>query len=72
MMKYKPEKDSLLSRCEVCGNKPAHAGVNVFHQDGTIEIHHTCLNHVLDIYYKIEREINNKVKAKLVANTPIN
>ena len=66
MMKYELEKNS----CEVCGNKPANAGVNVFHQDGTIEIHHTCLKHVLDIYNKIE--INNKVKAKLVANTSRN
>ena len=72
MMKYKLEKDSLSSSCRVCGNKTAHAGVNVFHQDGTIEIHHTCLNHVLEIYNKIEIEIKNKVKAKLVAHTPIN
>ncbi len=72
MMKYKLEKDSLSYCCEVCGDKPANAGVNVFHQDGTIEIHHTCLNHVLEIYNKIEREINNKVKAKLVTNTSIN
>ena len=69
-MKYKLEKTSL-STCEVCCNKPAHAGVNVFNKDGTIEIHPTCLNHVLDIYNKIEIEIN-KVKAKLVANTSIN
>ena len=67
MMKYELEKNS----CEVCGNKPANAGVNVFHQDGTIEIHHTCLKHVLDIYNKIEIE-NKKVKAKLVPNTSIN
>ena len=53
MMKYELEKNS----CEVCGNKPANAGVNVFHQDGTIEILHTCLNHVLEIYNKIERSI---------------
>ncbi len=71
MMKYKLEKDSL-STCEVCGNKPANAGVNVFHKDGTIEIHHTCLNHVLETYNKIEIEINNKIKAKLVANLSIN
>ncbi len=57
MMKYKLEKDSL-STCEVCGDKRANAGVNVFHKDGTIEIHHTCLNHVLEIYNKIEIGIN--------------
>jgi len=67
MMKYELEKNS----CEVCGNKPANAGVNVFHKDGTIEIHHTCLNHVLETYNKIEIEIN-KIKAKLVANLSIN
>jgi hypothetical protein len=61
----------LCSYCEVCGLKPANVGVNVFLQDGTIEIHHTCLNHVLEIYNKIEREIN-EVKVKLVANTSIN
>ena len=58
MMKYKLEKYSFLSTCEVCGDKRANAGVNVFHKDGTIEIHHTCLNHVLEIYNKIEREID--------------
>ncbi len=56
-MKYKLEKYSL-STCEVCGDKRANAGVNVFHKDGTIEIHHTCLNHVLEIYNKIEIGIN--------------
>ena len=71
MMKYKLENDSL-STCEVCSNKPANAGVNVFHKDGTNEIHHTCLNHVLEIYNKIEIEINDKIKAKLVANLSIN
>ena len=70
MMKYKLEKYSL-STCEVCGDKRANAGVNVFHKDATIEIHHTCLNHVLEIYNRIEIEINN-VKAKLVVNTSIN
>ena len=72
MMKYKIEKYSLSTRCEVCGDKRANAGINVFYKDGTIEIHHSCLNHVLEIYNKIEIEINNKVKAKLVANTSIN
>ena len=48
MMEYKAEKKSLSFCCEICGNKPANAGVNVFYQDGTIEIHHTCLNHVLE------------------------
>ena len=70
MMKYKLEKDSLSS-CEVCGEKPANAGVNEFYKDGTIKTHHACLNHVLDIYNKIEIE-NTKVRAKLVANTSIN
>ena len=31
MMKYKLEKYSL-STCEVCGDKRANAGVNVFHR----------------------------------------
>ena len=69
MMKNKGEKDSPL--CEVCYEQPAKTSVNEFHKDGTIKIHHTCLNHVLDIYNKIERE-NNKVKEKLVTNTSIN
>jgi hypothetical protein len=71
MIEYKAEKNSLSFCCEICGIKPANAGVNVFYQDGTIEIHHTCLNHVLETYNKIEIEIN-KIKAKLVANLPIN
>ena len=68
MMKNKIEKDS--SSCEVCDEKPARAGVNEFHKDGTIKIHYTCSNHILDIYNKIEIE-NNKVKEKLVANISI-
>ncbi|MGZ5548855.1 MAG: hypothetical protein ACXWFZ_13005, partial [Nitrososphaeraceae archaeon] len=40
-------------------------------KDGTIKIHYTCSNHILDIYNKIEIE-NNKVKEKLVANISIN
>ena len=45
--------------------------VLMYFTDGTIEIHHTCLNHVLETYNKIEIEIN-KIKAKLVANLSIN
>ena len=45
--------------------------VLMYFTDGTIEIHHTCLNHVIEIYNKIEIEIN-KVIARLVANTSIN
>jgi hypothetical protein len=68
-MKNQIEKDS--SSCEVCDKKLAIAGVNEFHKDGTIKIHYTCSNHILDIYNKIEIE-NNKVKENLVVNISIN
>lgn len=57
MMKYKLQKDFLSSCSKVCGMEPANSGVNVFPQDGTTEIHHTCLKYVLEIYNKIEIEI---------------
>ena len=52
MMKYKLQKDFLSSCSNVCGIEPANSSVNVFHQHGTTEINHTCLNHVLEIYKK--------------------
>jgi hypothetical protein len=62
MMKYKLQKDFLSSCSKVCGMEPGNSDLNVFHQDGTIEIHHTFLNYVLEIYNKIEIEIK-EVKA---------
>ena len=57
------EKKSLI--CEVCGVKmPAmkatRISVNEFHKDGTIKIHYTCSNHIVDFYNKIVKEIENK------------
>ena len=63
MMKYKQQKDFLSSCSKLCGIEPSNSSINVFHQHATTEIHHTCLNHILEIYNKIEIEIN-KVKAK--------
>jgi hypothetical protein len=64
MLKYKLEEKKLLS-CEICGltlaaRKAATISVNEFHKDGTIKIHYTCSNHIVDLYNKIVKEIENK------------
>ena len=67
MLKYKLEKYMSVSSsfyCEVCGTKPAksavEASINEFHKDGTIKKHYTCPNHIIDLYNKIVKEIENK------------
>lgn len=65
MLKYKLEKNKSVSSsscyCEVCGRKPARiAGINEFHKDGTNKIHHSCSKHIIDLYNKITKEIENK------------
>ena len=54
MLRYKLEEKKSLS-CEVCGltlaaRKAATISVNEFHKDGTIKIHYTCSNHIVDLY----------------------
>ncbi len=64
MLKYTLEEKKLPSlsyRCEVCGKKPAKAGVKEFYKDGTVKIHHSCSNHIIDLYNKIE--IENKKRS---------
>jgi len=55
--------------CEICGEditlprKPgiATVGLNEYHKNGTIKIHHTCSKHIIDLYNKIvEEEIEKK------------
>jgi hypothetical protein len=50
--------------CEICNTKPAKkalaTSINEFHKDGTIKIHYTCSKHIVDIYNKIVKEIENK------------
>ena len=64
MLRYKLEEKKSLS-CEVCGAKMAAMkattiSVNEFHKDGTIKIHYTCSNHIVELYNKIVKEIENK------------
>jgi hypothetical protein len=64
MLRYKLEEKKLLS-CEVCGvkmpvMKATAISVNEFHRDGTIKIHYTCFNHIVELYNKIVKEIENK------------
>ncbi len=64
MLKYKLEEKKSFC-CEVCGvkmasRKAAAISVNEFHKDGTIKIHYTCSNHIVDLYNKIVKEIENK------------
>ena len=59
MMNYKLEEKS--TSCEVCGEIPAKAtGINEYHKDGIVKKHHVCSNHIIDLYNKIIKEIENK------------
>jgi hypothetical protein len=69
MLEYKLEQNksasiSLSFCCEVCGTKQAAknipTSINEFYKDGTIKIHYTCSNHIVDLYNKIVKEIENK------------
>ena len=55
--------------CEICNTKPAKkalaTSINEFHKDGTIKIHYTCSKHIVDLYDKIIKEIENN-KSKIV------
>ncbi|HEY5736983.1 MAG TPA: hypothetical protein VIS28_01795 [Nitrososphaeraceae archaeon] len=64
MLRYKLEEKKSLSY-EVCGAKMAAMkataiSVNEFHKDGTTKIHYTCSNHIVDLYHKIVKKIENK------------
>jgi hypothetical protein len=70
MLEYTQEENKLKSSslfyCEVCGTKPTKkavatiASINEFYKDGTIKIHYTCSNHIVDLYNKIMRDNNRK------------
>jgi hypothetical protein len=67
MLKHFLEKEEK-SLCEICEadvtlpRKPGieEVGLNEYHKDGTIKIHHTCSKHIIDLYNKIVEEIENK------------
>lgn len=67
LLRYKLEEKKAFC-CEVCGVKKitekraaaAAITVNEFHKDGTIKIHYTCSNHIVDLYNKIIKEIESK------------
>ena len=53
--------------CEICNTKPAKkalaTSINEFYKDGTIKIHYTCSKHIVDLYDKITKELEeNKQK----------
>ena len=66
MSRYKLEnKPTAVFSCEVCGRDPVQSpitiveSVNEFHKDGTIKIHYSCSNHIVDLFKKI---IKNRKK----------
>ncbi|HET9806267.1 MAG TPA: hypothetical protein VFP49_05125 [Nitrososphaeraceae archaeon] len=59
MLRYKLEEKKSFY-CEVCGEKTAAISIKEFHKDGTTKIHYTCSNHIIDLYNKIIKEIENK------------
>ncbi|HET9807416.1 MAG TPA: hypothetical protein VFP49_10935 [Nitrososphaeraceae archaeon] len=66
LLRYKLEEKKAFC-CEVCSvqkltvRRAATAiTVNEFHKDGTVKIHYTCSNHIVDLYNKIIKEIESK------------
>lgn len=69
MSKYKLEK-KLVPKiyCEVCGSdseKTIHSEIivksmNEFRKDGTTKMHYSCSKHIVDLYKKIVKGIENK------------
>jgi hypothetical protein len=61
LLDYKLENNS----CEVCGEKPSKACVNEYRNNGRDfeepVLHYGCLNHVLDIYKKLENNVNEEL-----------
>lgn len=68
MLKSSLEEKEEESLCEICGENVtisrklgiATVGLNEYHKNGTIKIHHTCSKHIIDLYNKIVKEIENK------------
>jgi|GEM_PF-812956 len=71
MWKYKLEYKSELLNCEICSEKLlktiAVIDVNEFHKDGTIKIHHSCSNHIVDLYNRIEVNNREQQQEELIA-----
>lgn len=69
-MKYELENKSELLNCEICSEKlmktTSVTDLKVFYNDGTVIIHHSCSNHIVELYDRIE--INYKEQQeKLIA-----
>jgi hypothetical protein len=66
LLQYELEKNS----CEICGEKPTRLCVNEYKNKGIdFEkpiLHYSCLNHILDIYYKLE---NNEKKELAISKS---
>jgi hypothetical protein len=65
MLKYKLENRSVKNNttiiyCEICGKPALHQSINEFHKDGTIIMHFSCSNHVVDLYNKVIEDRENK------------
>ncbi|MGE0243855.1 MAG: hypothetical protein AB7F53_08625 [Nitrososphaeraceae archaeon] len=54
------EENSTTIYCEICGKLALHPSINEFHKDGTIIMHFSCSNHVVDLYNKIIEDRENK------------
>ena len=65
MLKYKLEnkleENNSTIYCEICGQKQAlQPTINEYHKDGTIKMHYSCSNHIVDLYNIIIKDIENK------------
>jgi hypothetical protein len=65
MLKYKLEnkleENNSTIYCEICGKESAlQPSINEYHKEGSIKMHYTCSNHIVDLYYKIIKNIENK------------
>jgi hypothetical protein len=65
MLKYKLENkleaNETTIYCEICGKKTAlQPSINEYHKEGTVKMHYTCSNHIVDLYNKIIKDIESK------------
>ena len=67
MLKYNLKGKSKITTsigCEICNTKPNKkalvTSINAYHKDGTIQIHYACSKHLVDLYNKITKELEEK------------
>jgi len=74
MLNYELEKKLVPEICcEICGNDNSKTipseikvkSIKEFHKDGTSKIHYTCSKHIVALYKKITKEIEQDQKLSI-------